>query len=238
MLTKVTDQALLETVAEDKFLMVAELLFDHGAQLLEQEKAEKSIAWLTRCNELITTQDDVRYEDLRINATQNLTRAYILRGEESDLDSASDLLELAAESYPVAGWLYSLRLDYIARRYPDEIAPFSALLQSMIRIVQLTTHTFQSIIRKVHDLHKLSLNAACDALDLLLPRTADADETQWIEKSLITRIWVASQVSEAEHDQTVEKLDLTFSELHKRMSRRLCPRAIYAAQIVSPNGIY
>lgn len=232
MLHKLTEKTLTKDLGQSKHLSVCELVLEYGSSLF-RSKDEKAILWLRACQELVIAQEDDKYLDIRVVAVQNLARAYLAREEEGDLDQVASILDYAAQDYPVASWLYLLKVEYAAKRYSNDATPMATLLESMIRIVQLTQPIFQSLMRKIHDLHKLSLQSACKVIDILLPKTAEADEADWIERVLVTRIWLATQFPEDQHIIAIDSLVAAFNGLEKKLARDLSPKATHASQIVS-----
>lgn len=232
MIHKLTEKSLMTSLAKDKYLSVCELIFEYGTFHL-RNKNTQAIIWLRICQELVFAREEEHFIDIRVNLIQNLARAYLLRNEEGDLDQVTTILEFAAEDYPVASWLYLLKIEYAAKRYPENAKPIATLLESMVRIVQITQPIFQSLIQKIHDLHKMNLELACKVLDLLLPKTAEADQLDWVERVLVTRIWIATQVDEDKHSSAIDSLRITFIGLEKKLTRDLSSKAIHASQIVS-----
>lgn len=232
MLSKLADQSLLTKLDQSKYLSVVESIFNCGTTYLREKIMHKAILWLTQCHSLVFHRDASCLLDLRIKTVQNLIRAYLWRNEHDDLEQAASLLESAAEDYPVAAWLYFLRLDYALLLHPGNSEPLTILLESLIRIVHLTDDVFHSIIRKVHELFKIDRRSTCRVLDLLLPKSADLGEIDWVEKALVTRIWVATQISESDHDDCINRLSESFNRLEKKLMKSLGSRAVHAAQIV------
>ena len=106
------------------------------------------------------------------------------------------------------------------------------LLDSMIRIVQLDPQIIQNILYRVHDLHKIDLSAATHVLDILLPRVAELELPELTERTLITRIWLATMTPEEACDSAIGTLSASLQELEKKLTFTLGAKSIHAAQIV------
>lgn len=233
MLHKLIEKRLLSNLVQDKFMSICEVLFEYGSNLL-RDKDMQAITWLKACQELVFTREEESFVELRTSVLQNLARAYLSRNEEGDLEQVNIILDFATENHPVASWLYLLKVEYAAKRHPQDAKPMANVLESMVRIVQITQLVFHSLIGKIYDLHKLDIGLACKILDLLLPKTAEADQPDWIERVLVTRIWLATQSGAEDHQlATIESLKNSIEALDKKLKKEFSPKAIHGCQIVS-----
>lgn len=228
-----TEPAFLIKLGQPSFLAISELVFRYGSDQLRAKQPSKAISWLQQCHTMICDTTSDLFHEIRLKTCQNLCRAYLTRADESDLETVALLLEQATEEHTVAPWLYFLKIQYARNKYPTEAAPIVCILESMIRVVEITDSIFQTIIRNVHDLNKLDLTSACKVMDLLIFKVADRDETDLIERALVTRIWLSTQSSDTVHSEAVTALIPIFRSLNQKLLRPISPRATHASQIVS-----
>lgn len=232
LLGEVVEVKLFQYVEADKYLTVLELLFEYGTSCLRREDFVTAAEWLQRCLNLIAERDDPFYTDIRLQTLQNLVRAHLSLEADDNLNIVAALLEQAAQDYPVASWLYLLKIDYLAKKWPGDAPRISSTLESMIRIVQLNESVVASITIKIHELHKLHSRRACQLLDLLIIRLIEADNIEWLEKTFVLRIWLAVNSSQPTSADALDDLIAFFHDVESRLQGAIGSKATSAVQLV------
>ncbi|ORY80875.1 meiosis protein SPO22/ZIP4 like-domain-containing protein [Protomyces lactucae-debilis] len=217
----------LARIDTTKSLSVAETSFDLGTECLRSNELDKAIDWLSETHKMIISQEEEMYADLQVCTMENLARAHLRRNKDDDLQRVQILLDQAHEHYPVASWLYCLKLEFLAVRHETNEA-FTETLNSMIRVVQLNGKVFNAIMHKIHDLHTRDMTAAIQALDYLMPKIVDTGEVEWLERALVTRIWIATQVPEDKHSAVLVTLQDMLARLEQQLTRPLSAKAEHA----------
>jgi hypothetical protein len=231
-LRQAIDASTTASIDSTKLLSIAEVAFDLGTDYLRNGQLDKAIQWLSETQKLIASSEEDLFVELQVCTLENLTRAFLRRERDDDLQRAQILLEQAHEDFPVAPWLYALKLDFLAVRNNDNEA-FTETLYSMIRVVQLNDKVFNTIMHKIYDLHLRDLFAAMKALDFLMPKTVNSSEVDWLERALVTRIWIATQASEDKSSLVLAELQECLASLERQLTRPLTSKGEHACLTVS-----
>ncbi|KAI9746950.1 MAG: hypothetical protein M4579_007554, partial [Chaenotheca gracillima] len=97
--------------------------------------------------------------------------------------------------------------------------------------MNLSDLTFKTLMRHIHKLKEGSPTLACEMLqELLTTRLVDAENQEWIEQALITRIWISTTIDESA--DSVESLQSLLTSLFSDLTKPLSAASIHAAQVL------
>lgn len=233
LLDQIASNDCLQIIPSSKYLGVSELFFEHGTDYLSENNTVMAIQWLQRCYNLIFDKAELSFGELQIQTVQNLVRAHMAVGNEDNLELAARLLDQTAEVYPIAPWMYFLRLDYACKKWPTDVNRWSGLMESMIRIVQLSEDVFCSVLARLHTLYAIEQETAWYLLELLISRVKETKTTDWFEKAVILRVWMATNCQQQQKAGiALEALKLFLHKVEPDFRGTIGTTATCAAQLV------
>ena len=122
-----------------------------------------------------------------------------------------------------------LKIELLSEAQTFDTTEFYNVLLRMIRTVVLNDTNFKTIMHYIHKLKDHSNTTACKALEDLIDVRLFREENQsWIEKAIITRIWIGTNNNLA--DNTLEQLQELFDTVDQNSKIRLSAPATHAAQ--------
>ena len=122
-----------------------------------------------------------------------------------------------------------LKIELLSEAQTFDTTEFYNVLLRMIRTVVLNDTNFKTIMHYIHKLKDHSNTTACKALEDLIDVRLFREENQsWIEKAVITRIWIGTNNNLA--DNTLEQLQELFDTVDQNSKIRLSAPATHAAQ--------
>lgn len=163
-----------------------------------------------------------------------LARAYLGNATDGDLDRARNVIDMMSEDWPTRLTVYLVRLDLVIAGSPDNTQEYYEVLSRMLSVVQFTEMTFKVIMGRIHVLvSKKNIRLACKCLDeLLTKRILILERDDWIERTLVTRLWVTIQDQSSEDDTILPALRNLLDSMAKKLAKTLTPKATHAAQIL------
>ncbi|KAF3046826.1 hypothetical protein E8E11_007311 [Didymella keratinophila] len=221
--------ALAPDTAED----MADLSYEIGKQALTKRNYEAAVKWLERACDILGEQDlamlSPEASELRLCIFQGLVQAHMKLGTREATDKAWHLVKLMEADYGDKLVLSLLKIELLSDAEHVDAAEYYAVLSRMIRTIVLNETNFKTLIHHIHKLKNLSIVYACKALDELLKSRLIRDEHgPWIEKAVITRVWISTSDSHA--GNALEQLQQTFDLLVYESSFSLSAPATHAAQ--------
>ncbi|KAI9880695.1 MAG: hypothetical protein M1830_001328 [Pleopsidium flavum] len=216
---------------------ITDLLYEMGHDLLEQRQYDEAAKWLERAYDVLTRQDVEKLshnaEDLRISVTHSLVKALLCLQREDARSKAWNLVNIL--EYEVGDKLVVLLLksELISTNPEFEAAGFYDGLRKIIQTVHLTSLNLNTIMQHVHKLKSRNSHLACKALEqLLCERILDTDKESWVEKAVITRIWISTTTSDSPDTLCSLRGFLTMLTTNQPKSLTLTASATHAAQIL------
>lgn len=209
---------------------LADVLYEIGKSLASRKDFPLAGKWLQRANEVINTPNLEHLSreglDLRLAILQALVSALLATGSSTDLDKATKLveyIELEVGNRPVVSLL---KLE-VFQKTPAEIFDDDAygdVLRRLIKDFNSSDAGFKLIIHHIRKLHDKSPGAACAVLDDFILSLRGVDDNSWMEKAVITRMWMIT--NQRDTNETIETVRGVLSNL----TRPLSAEAAVAAQ--------
>ncbi|KAL1652743.1 sporulation-specific protein 22 [Didymella pomorum] len=206
---------------------LADLFYEIGKQALTKRNYEAAVRWLERACDMLGEQDlamiSPEASELRLCIFQGLVQAHMKLGAADSADKAWQLVKLMEADYRDKFVVSLLKIELLSSAERVDAAEYYAVLSRMIRTVVLDEINFKTLIHHIHKLKDLK------ALDELLKSRLTRDEHgPWIEKVVITRIWIYT--SNAHAGNALEQLQETFNFLEQESGFSLSAPATHAAQ--------
>ncbi|KAI9804595.1 MAG: hypothetical protein M1833_006668 [Piccolia ochrophora] len=189
---------------------LADLLYEMAVSLLQGKFYELATKWLERSNDVLVGQAQ---EKLSLEAGELRLSVMHALGKRSDMHQSiltltnllvKSLLGVGSDEAVNKAWnmdfgdklvVLLLKLELIATKSADTALEYRDVLKQIMRTVVLTEWNFKLITTHIRRLEEKSTELACGMLDeFLRTRLSDyTDRMDWLEKFLITRIWMATK---------------------------------------------
>ncbi|KAI9795239.1 MAG: hypothetical protein M1835_006135 [Candelina submexicana] len=190
----------------------ADLLFEIGKYHLKNKHYALAVQWLERSYDILHKQDlELLSNDageLRISIIEKTVKGLLgLQGDDARTKAWS-LVNLLGNELGDKSVVHVLKLELIATE-----SLFDA----------------QGIIGHIHKLRAGSPDLACKALDnLLTMRTFSTGKEAWVEKVLITRLWISTNSSDT--NNVLNQLYAILDSIASNIKEPLTSHATHAAQ--------
>lgn len=211
---------------------LADVLYEIGKDLTSKRDFAMAHKWLDRANKILETQDVDQLSregtELRMAIFQALVKAFIGLSTTESLKQAAELVEYIESEVGNKLLVLLLRLELI-NASPGEVFDCDAYADILRRIVQsvnVTEATFKLMVHHLRKLHSKAPGLACTVSDDLLRNLLKIGRDDWIERLVLTRIWMITTQRDA-----VEVIETAHKEISK-VESPLGPDATIAGQTV------
>lgn len=221
----------------------ADLLYEIGKAALKKKDYAAARKWLKQSCDAIESlnREDLSPDlcELQFAARSDLIQTLISAKDTESLEQASSLLTLLqAENTEFKMTICLLQLDLLSAQQPVDTEQFLYTLIHIIESVHMIQSNFDMIMSQIRRLKQLnkendhpssqSLASTCHALDALLPRLFESISQPWLEKVVVTRVWIS--VTEQPSIEGASKLHGIFNEVLQATGRPFTSQATHAAQ--------
>ena len=176
---------------------LADLAFEIGKD--QSNKAAHNIAlhWFEKAHDLITTHGPATLStdapDLKMSISYAIIKVLLKLGDEKARIRARNFLVGVKMEYGNRLVVLLLGLELLAVDPEFSVQEYGDTLQKVIRSVRITESNLKSIIYHIHKLKNKGSQVAFVTLKVLLAeRLLDVASPQWIEKIIITAVWIAT----------------------------------------------
>ena len=214
---------------------VADLTLEIGKDQIAKASYHVAQQWLEKSYDLMLAHRlaDLSADapDLKMTISYHTIKALLKIGGDIERERARGLLIDLRLDCGDRLVVLLLELDLLSTQPTPIAKEYSSILERIIRSVHLTHSNFKTIVYHVHKLKNMSAQEAYSVLKvLLLERLYGAANDQWIEKVIVTAIWVGTTSTDIFDPITRirELLDLCVT----RSQTTLSPGATHAAQMV------
>ncbi|KAF1916890.1 meiosis protein SPO22/ZIP4 like-domain-containing protein [Ampelomyces quisqualis] len=214
---------------------LADLLYEVGKDHLTKRNYEVAVRWLERAYEALGEQDMALLSsaagELRLSTMQNTVQAHLRMNTAEARDKAWHMVKLMETDYADKMVVSLLKIELLSAAETFDSSEFYQVLLRMIRTIVLNDTNFRTIIHHVHRLKEHSNFKAGKILDNLIDIRLFREENQaWVEKAVVTRIWIATTNMSADdvREQLQELLDIVLQNAKSPLSAP----ATHAAQIL------
>jgi hypothetical protein len=216
---------------------LADVLYEMGKDLFRKQQYALAVKWLERAYEVLNGQELDRLSmdagELRISVIQTSVKA-LLGMKTSEMTSrARDLIQLLESDVGDKLIVMLLKLEMLSGSSCEVFDgdAYSNILQKMTRTMPLNSNNFRLIMFHIRKLNDKSPNLACRTIDEFLNlRILEGERPEWIEKAIITRLWIT--VSQRDSAESLVALDDLLSTISTKTQQPLGPAAAHAAHTV------
>jgi hypothetical protein len=217
---------------------LADVLYEMGKDLLHKQQYQLAVKWLDRSYEVLNGQEldrlSIDASELRTSIMQTLIKALLYLKNPEALERARSLINLLESVLGDKLIVLLLKLEILSASSSEvfDSSQYSDLLHRMTRSIPMSEVNFKLFMFHVRKLNDKSPSLACKALDELLNlRILREEREEFIEKVLITRIWIT--VSQRETVEAIEALQELFALIVSNSKRAISSAATHGAHTVS-----
>jgi len=217
---------------------LADVLYEMGKDLLHKQQYQLAVKWLDRSYEVLNGQEldrlSIDASELRTSIMQTLIKALLYLKNPEALERALSLINLLESVLGDKLIVLLLKLEILSASSSEvfDSSQYSNLLHRMTRSIPMSEVNFKLFMFHVRKLNDKSPSLACKALDELLNlRILREEREEFIEKVLITRIWIT--VSQRETVEAIEALQELFALIVSNSKRAISSAATHGAHTVS-----
>ncbi|KAI4712219.1 hypothetical protein J4E89_002485 [Alternaria sp. Ai002NY15] len=216
---------------------LADLLYEIGKAMLAKRDYEVAKRWLERAFDVLGEQD----LDM---LSPEIVKAYMKTKTPIAQEKAWQMLKLMETDFGDKMIVSLLKIELLSEAETMDTSEFyngkllesshrhmltSLVLLRMIRTIVLNDTNFKTIMNYIHKLKEHSNVTACKVLDDLIDIRLFREENQsWIEKAVITRIWIGINNNLSEN--SLEQLRDLFDTVVQNSKVSLSAPATHAAQ--------
>ncbi len=220
---------------------LADTLYEIGRELLSKQEFSQAETWLNRAHELLNGPELDRLSmdanELRVSIIQSLIKTHMALEPDKHMDKARNMLALLENELGDKLVVLLLKLEMLSHS-EDEVFDansYSDILQRMTRTVPLNSNNFKLMMFHIRQLGNKSPSLACKVLDGFLSLRILNNEqdlpAEWVEKALVTRLYLTSMQRESLDIFT--SLDKIFSVVIAGVAKPVSSGATLAAHTVS-----
>jgi hypothetical protein len=216
---------------------LADVLFEMGKDLLNKQQYQMAAKWLDRSYEVLNGYDLDRLSmdagELRMSIMEASVKALLGLKEAMATDKARSFVDLLENEVGDKLVVLLLRLELLSAVDNEgfDSNAYSDILQRMTRTVVLSEANFKLVMYHIRKLNDKSPSLACKTLDdLLRLRVLKSEHDNWIEKVLITRLWIT--VSQRDSPDALLSLETILSNIASNLSKPLSSAVTLAAHTV------
>ncbi|CAI6098659.1 unnamed protein product [Clonostachys chloroleuca] len=217
--------------------MMADTLRHVGADLHAKGDLLMAIKWLKRAYNALNSRplDRLSVEglDTRLCVCQNLVLSFLKSGSQEHFSEAKDLVSSIESEIGDKPIVLHWKLEMLQQSPPElmDMDNYAGILRRMIRVFDFSDEEFQFLLSHIKKLRNMNSKLACGVLDdLLTHRVLQSNNLAWLDKALVTRVWVSTMESGPFGDSWDTGLLETLDKVHKSSPEPLSPDATGAVQ--------
>ena len=220
---------------------LADTLYEIGKDLLSKQQYLLATKWLERSHTVLNAQElDTLSSDaneLRISIIQSSIKAWLGMSDQESYRHAVNLANLLEQEIGDKMVVLLIRLELLsapAAETFDSLA-YSEVLQRMTKNMALTEANIKVFLKHMRKLNEKNAVLGCKTLDgFLRLRILRAESQEWVEKIIVTRLWLT--VSQRDESDQITPLDDILSAVDQYMARPISPAATVAAHTVGSSS--
>jgi hypothetical protein len=216
---------------------LADVLYEMGKDLFSKQHFNMCVKWLQRAYEVLSSQEldkiSMDARELRISIIQMSVKGLLALKTPEAGEKSRSLIGLLENEVGDKLIVLLLKLEMLSSLAGDNFDSdaYSDVLDRMIRTVPLNDGNFRLIMFHIKRLGDRSSNRACRVLeDFLKLRVLEQEKEEWLEKVIITRIWIT--VNQKDSADTLSTLINSLSSIVSEVPHPLRPAAAHAAHTV------
>jgi tetratricopeptide (TPR) repeat protein len=215
---------------------LADVLYEIGKSLSARSDFAIAVKWFERANDVVNSQELEQLSreglELRLAILQALVTALLGTGAPDNLEKARNCVDFIQAEAGNKFVVSLLKLELL-QKTPAEVfdsEAYGGVLRHIIRNFSFSDSGFKLIMHHIRKLHDKSPGAGCAVLDDFIASLSGADKDQWMEKAVVTRMWMIT--NQRDSVDTINAVQGVLGCLGKPLSAE----AAVAAQAVGSSG--
>lgn len=216
---------------------LADVLYEMGKDLLHKQQYPLAVKWLDRSYEVLNGQEldrlSIDASELRTSIMQTLIKALLFINNSESVERARSLVNLLESVLGDKLIVLLLKLEILSAPSTEafDSSQYSDVLHRMTRSIPMSDVNFKLFMFHVRKLNDKNPRLACKALDEILKlRILREERGDYIEKVLITRLWITlNQIESAEALGSLQEL---FSFIVNNIRKPISSGATHGAHTV------
>lgn len=175
---------------------LADVLYEIGKSLYGKGDCAIAVKWLDRANGIINGQELEQLSregiELRLAVLQSLVTAYLGTRTEEGLVKARNVVDFLEGEMGNKLVVSLLKLELL-QHTPAEVfdgESYAEVLRHIIRNFNFSESEFKLIMHHIRKLHDKSPGTGGGILNDFITVLRGLEKSQWMEKAVITRIWM------------------------------------------------
>jgi tetratricopeptide (TPR) repeat protein len=216
---------------------LADVLYEIGKSLSARGDFSIAVKWFERANTIINAQELEQLSreglELRLAIMQAMVTALLGMGTPEGLEKAKHYVEFIEAEAGNKLVVSLLKLELL-QKTPAEVfdsEAYAEVLRHIIRNFSFSESGFKVIMHHIRKLHDKCPGAGCGVLDDFIVALSGAEKEKWMEKAVVTRMWMITNQRD-----TVETINAAKSVLGY-LTSPLSAEAAVAAQAVGSLGL-
>lgn len=215
---------------------LADTLHEMGKDLFQNGHNEVAVRWLDRAHDILVSQEleqlSMDAADLKMSIMQTLIKALLGQRTSEARSKAADLVQLMEVDYPEKLLVSLLRLDLLLSEEKVDCEQYFTVIVRMVRSVPLTDANIRTLLYHIHKLKDLRADLAVNVLEGLLRQRllAEPEKEEWIEKVLLTIVWIVSDIAKSNDGMSLDELRELFNAVLHALHQPLSVTAAHGAQ--------
>lgn len=222
---------------------LADILFEIGKDLLIKKQYQQAAKWLDRALDIFNGQElnklSIDASELRISVIQSLVKSLVALENSEAYARARNLVDLLEDEVGDRLIVLLLRLELVSAD-SNEIfnsTLYSDVLRRMTRSMVLSDANMKLVLFHVRKLNDKSPSLACKTLDdLLRLRLFHAERTDWLERALVTRLYMT--VHQRDCVEVLATLEDILNDTNSNLNDQISSTAALAAHAVSQTTLH
>jgi len=217
---------------------LADTLYELGKDLGAKRQFPMAIKWLDRSHEVLTTQEpdklSINAGELRVSITESLVKANLKLQDPVATERAKTLLDALEADIGQKLIVLLMRLELLSASTDESFdsISYSDILHRMTLSMVLSEANFKLIMHHIRKLNGKSPTLACQVLDeFVRSRVLPEEKENWIEKVIITRVWLTLRLSD--DLAVITSLTAFLVVVSANIKKPVAPAASLAAHTVS-----
>ncbi|ESZ92874.1 hypothetical protein SBOR_6737 [Sclerotinia borealis F-4128] len=177
---------------------LSDTLYDMGRALLMKKQHTLAVKWLERAYDVLSSDEldklSADATELRISIIETLIKALLETKTAESIQRAQDLVDLLESELGDKLIVLLLKLELLTEISNETFdgSAYSAILNKMTRTLVMNPRNLRLFMFHVRKLHDKAPSLACGVLDEMIRLRVKelAVMKEWLEKAILTRIWM------------------------------------------------
>ncbi|KAG8531049.1 uncharacterized protein KY384_004406 [Bacidia gigantensis] len=214
---------------------LADLLFEVAKDQSNKSDHAAAVDWFEDALDELSSHEVNQLSsdgiELKMCTMHYLVKAHINVGSADHRNKAWNVVQELELEYGQKLTISLLKLDLYASEPNPQPTEYASTLEKIVRTVHLTEINIKTVLHHLYRLRSWSSSQALNVLLILIKqRLLDSEEVAWLEKGLVTMVWIATSSSESPN--ILDVLKCLFDEVVGSPLKMIGSVATHTAQML------